>query len=662
MQTIANANVEIQIIKDPEQRHQFVDEKLTATYRLLMDTVDGPNAMNLQTAVDTAKSSRGIDEQVQAFAEALKYKSHELQQNQKSLKVYVQGKVMPTNTQEPIGWGVEQANQFYQETRLPELENRRFQGLMPKTATLKQEMHGLAIAREYNHRIKTAVSARDRLRENHPEDGQPTLTITSSTTGHQLTMQRLNHADPDSASPIWDAEGIQPDWKILIRRSTESTHHKLGQFVAKLSYPDEQGEYQIRDLGDVSPESVAEHQLEQRIRVGQTLAIAAPIIKLHPPFAQQHDIEQDLKAAANYLKETITQIPVEERAAYASALWHHSEGVGVVLREFTPELIAHLQQAPEMTVRGVQYPTNEVGVLPEGEYQIRFRELSYINQKQGQREGVQKTVPAIAIVSEDGEKMFGALSNETGHLPPGSFARAHIQIAENGRVAKVRVLEKLKLDYQSEPLPEAIEASEFIERYSISSGEARSWYAAVKDNGDRLLEEKITALGKSLKQHYNDKEWGDGTLLPPDEYKTAEVTISGTEQVQLQQALENLRSFNAESQFSAKFQLPSIEKKSTAVTEYKYSISSGEARSWYVAAKNGGDRLLEERITTLGKSLKQHYNDEEWGDGTWLPPDDYKTKEVTITENEQAQMQRATAPLHSSVPVQPEKEKQMERD
>jgi hypothetical protein len=308
MQDIAHANIEIQTIQSPQQRRQFVNEKLAATYHLLMDTVDGPNAMNLQTAVDTAKSSKGIDEQVQAFAESLKYKPHELQQNQKSPRVYVQGKVMPTNTQEPIGWGVEQANQFYQDTRLPELENRRFQGLMPKTATLKQEMHGLAIAREYNHRIKTAVSARDRLRENRPEDGQPTLTVTSPMSGHQLTIQRLVNADPAGTSPIWAAEGTQLNWKILIQRNVKPTAQNPDQFVSRLSYFDQEGKPQTRELGGISLESVAIHQLEKKIRMGQLLTIANPQVELHPPFAQQHDVEQDLKAASNYLKEAIAQI------------------------------------------------------------------------------------------------------------------------------------------------------------------------------------------------------------------------------------------------------------------------------------------------------------------------------------------------------------------
>jgi hypothetical protein len=534
---------------------------------------------------------------------------------------------------------------------------------MPKTATLKQEMHGLAIAREYNHRIKLAVNARDRVRENYSEDSQPTLVITSPQSGHQLTIQKLTDVDPNHTSPIWENEKMQVDQKIIIEKNSKLTSEKTDKVVAKLTFVDSQGNRQIRELGFVAPESIIAHQLEEKLRGGQKLTIAAPITELRPPFAQQHDVEQDLKAASAYLREAIAQIPPDERAAYASALWHHSEGVGVVLREFTPELIAHLQQAPEMVVRGVQYPTNEVGVVPEGEYQIRFRELSYINQKQGQREGMQKTVPAIAIVSEEGEKMFGALSNETGHLPPGSLARAHIQVAENGRVAKVRVLEKLEFDEPSKPLPEAIAASEPAERYTISSGEARSWYAAVKDKGDRLLEEKITALGKSLKQHYNDEEWGDGMLVPPDEYKTAEVTISNTEQVQLQQALKNLRSINVESQTNAKPQPPSTEEDSAVPDGRQYLISSGEARSWYAVVKNGGDRLLEERITTLGKSLKQYYNDEEWGDGTLLPPDEYKTSEVTITQSEQEQMQRTIAPLQLPVtPLQAEKKSQIERD
>ena len=73
---------------------------------------DSAVAKNLQTAVDTAKSSVGIDETIHEFGESLQYKSHQLRQNVKKPDIYL-SRDLPTNTQEPIGWAVETANRFY---------------------------------------------------------------------------------------------------------------------------------------------------------------------------------------------------------------------------------------------------------------------------------------------------------------------------------------------------------------------------------------------------------------------------------------------------------------------------------------------------------------------------------------------------------------------
>ena len=65
--------------------------------------VDGPNAMNLQTAVDSVKSSRGIDTDVQAWMKALSHRDNSIRKHQRDVDLYTHGKVLPVNTEEPIG-------------------------------------------------------------------------------------------------------------------------------------------------------------------------------------------------------------------------------------------------------------------------------------------------------------------------------------------------------------------------------------------------------------------------------------------------------------------------------------------------------------------------------------------------------------------------------
>jgi hypothetical protein len=120
IQSIARSRQELSKITDAQERETYVQTQLDKTHRLLANLANGANAANLQTAVDSAKSCRGIDEEIHQLAQALAYKPHELRQHQKDANVYLRGKTMPTNTEEPIGWGVEQANQLYQDSKLPE--------------------------------------------------------------------------------------------------------------------------------------------------------------------------------------------------------------------------------------------------------------------------------------------------------------------------------------------------------------------------------------------------------------------------------------------------------------------------------------------------------------------------------------------------------------
>nr|WP_228035451.1 ribonuclease H [Oculatella sp. LEGE 06141] len=432
IEEIAQAGSQLARIQDPQSRQQFIEKKLQLASRMLLDVVNGPNAENLQTAVDTAKSSRGIDESIHAFAMSMSHKQHLMRQHYKAPTNYVNGNPLPTNTQEPIGWGVETVNRFYQETQLPELENKAFRDLFPKSCSADQERQMLAIARTYNQSIAEREAARDRLRENRPEDQEPTLQITSSN-GRELVIQRLQ--DPDGTLPIWRASGIQPNWNVVVERDAKAKSEET-QFPATLSLTTEAGDRHTQLLGYVSPESVAEHHLEQRLQQlpNNTLTIRSPKVRIRPPFAQQND--PDDLGAKTYVQDSVAQIPEAERSAYLSALWRQSDGMGFALKHFTDLICDRLQTVPEITLTGIQRDTNEAGQLPSGEYTARFSQYSYAN-----KAGETKTVPSIAIVQADGsEQQFGALSPRSVHLPLGTLVTAQIAMDASGETARMQVL------------------------------------------------------------------------------------------------------------------------------------------------------------------------------------------------------------------------------
>ncbi|MGF1524196.1 MAG: hypothetical protein ACFBSF_17900 [Leptolyngbyaceae cyanobacterium] len=548
MKQIAEAKTVIPALSDPQKRKQYVEQSLQAAAKLLSDAVNGPNAVNLQTAVDTAKSSRGIDESHHAFIRGLAYKDHELRQHQKDPNNYVNGQLMPTNTQEPIGWGVEAVNAVYKDVHLPELRNEAFRDLFPKTATLGQAGEALGIARTYNERIANYQAAKTRLRENRPEDQQPALQVTSPS-GRQLTIQTLK--DPEGVLPIWRANDQQPDWEIAVKRNPRA-QSKATQFSAALSFTDTNGDRRTETLGDVAPESATEHHLAQRLQQlpHQTLTIQNPHAQIQAPYAQQNDADEILIRATSAVERSIAHIPKEERPAYLSALWRQSEGMGLALKHFAPEISDRLQSVPEITLTGIQQSINEVGPIAPGDYTVRFSEYSY------QKAGQTKTTASVAIVGDDGsEQQFGAISARSVHLPLGTTVKAHLEINESGKSAQMRVLDLAETEgvapatasAQMLPFPASVEqpkaaeapatyeASDPHQTYAPSRQELRQWCAVAIANDDKPLTDNIIAKGQQLNERYT-AETGN-TEKPPLDYRHSAVVISERDRKEMHGAI-----------------------------------------------------------------------------------------------------------------------------
>ena len=593
IERIAQVRPQLAAIKSSQVRQQFIEENLQAASSLLSDIVNGPNAANLQAAVDTAKSAVPIDEGTHRFVKALGYKEHELRKHQRDPDNYVGGKTLATNTQEPIGWGVEAVNQLYesvQAAQLPELRNEAYKDILPKTCTPQQQKRAQEITRTYNGLIGTWRATKDRLRERRPEDQQPSLAVRTPG-GKQLTIQKLQ--DPIGGLPIWRAAGSQPDWKIHIRRNEQDKPGQTG-FSAHLSFPGQDGTPKTKLLGYLSPASIDEHgpAIAAGIRAnGQELTLSSPHVQIQAPFAQQNDADEMIARATEYLQAAVAQIEPESRAEFASSFWRDSNGMGIALKQFTEEICDRLKTVPEIKLTGLQQSVNEAGQISPGECTARFSEYSY------EKDGVTKTSPSIALIAADGsEQRFGALSNRSVHLPVGTTVTAHIEIEESGKTARMQVLGLAHLPEQStttqSPLPETetlLEPEttpttpalsnliEFPSRsqvpivaeaaadynsshsadgevrteptqtpdlssstYSPSRQELRQWYAAAMMAGNEDLKTQITAKGQQLKALYN-AEQGSPSAQPPLEYRSALVNISNSDRQLMQQDVQSAK-------------------------------------------------------------------------------------------------------------------------
>jgi hypothetical protein len=659
LKAIAQSSHELTQLTDPEERQAFIQTRLNQTHDLLAAIAQGANAENLQTAVDSAKSAQGIDEEIHQLAQALAYKPHLLRQNQKDPTVYLRGKIMPTNTEEPIGWAVEQANQLYQDSQLPELDNKTFRELLPKTATPQQEADAMKIAKHYNRLIKSAVMARDRLQQKRPEDEQPTLTVTDGSE-RSLVIQRLCDADPQGITSIWRANGEYPDWLIRLERNSRISEQNPEKIVASLVYLDETGVEQRRKIGYVSVESTQQHELEKRLRDKGSLVIRSPHLTLNVPYALQNDVDEQLSGAARYLQDAIAQIPMIERMAYASALWHHSEGMGIVLRGFAPEICQQLQQVPDITLRGIQRPTNEAGQIPNGEYIVRFSEYSYTSDYSGKN----NTSPSIAIVQEDGtEKQFGAIADTSMRMPEGSLARVAIETMASGKIAKMQVLEKLDElpqfnldrsppvdpppDIKGKPIPmvfplklhgeenllpvdTCIEAMRGYGRCHTTRA-----YEPYRAYGFRAGDLAIAQSGaRQVVFRVGEQYRITPEMIADPDYQKQWATME-------KHSAKELQTFrNSASVWGLKMEPLGdyVDRHIVPFTPERYALSSREARGWYMAASLRNDPALAQQVMAIGTALQQHYNQEQGGAGQMKPPGDYTHAAVTISVEERRQM------------------------
>ncbi|AFY92555.1 hypothetical protein [Chamaesiphon minutus] len=601
------------------ERLAFAELNLGNVNRLLKSYCDSAVAKNLQTAVDTAKSSVGIDETIHEFGERLQYKSHQLRQNVKKPDIYLR-RDLPTNTQEPIGWAVETANRFYnggQQHELQEIEsedlNKRFRSLVPITHNDAHKAIVDEFARRYRNCTKAIGEIKERLYRELPQDQQPTLTIVSSS-GKSLVVQGLCDADVAGDSPIWDLGDGESNARFEIYRDFPKGTLRERENDDREYY----GVYLVTDesekvlVGEVSPESARVNQLDKfpiaQIGSAKKFSISKSTLDFHPPYALENDVDAVFASADKVLTELESSIPNDKRMQYASAAWHSSAGMGMAAKIFANEISQHLDKVPPIALNR---PTAAALELRDGaELAIRFeRDLH------------------VGAIAPDGSTIDLGLSTygDSPLLTPGTVVAAKISRPLD---PKIHIRTELG-EFVVNPAP-AISNTQIEDFAGKFAFERRGKEISVDYIGSGERRIPIGVLGRELINKESKAKLKDGSnLLRGTLWRGSNEKIL---EIQVQHLIDHhpIARIDRGEIMPLSQQSPPLEQIDPAPSsERRYYPTAGELRQLYQASESAGDIAKMVEIKSLGVLLNEVYPD---GDRA---PDDFSHWVVEIPVPEQ---------------------------
>jgi hypothetical protein len=418
---ISETSTAISKLPEPE-REKAVATGLTQTERLIWH-LESLAAVNLQRAVDTPKSARKVNEDEYQFCQKVaKYKEVEWIKGKDNTYAYIGAEGIKTNTQDPVGWMVEQANQIYQAYSLIGDRNyNRFDHIFPKDShTPAQTEWAKSVSTQYNSLISDAVASRSRLEH---EEGIA-LTATSAK-GNTIEIVSLISTNPDGDSPIWEMARIGVNVDIQVAKNKDWKTEKLYPYKA-VAIIDQENKV---DIGLISPTSIAAY--------GKTLETGKMFANLTLEFKlgiSRNDIDDKFADAEKYLEVQRDAIPEPERESRTSALWHNNNRA-IAGKMFTEVVTTRLQElrVDKIKIIGLQYETNE---LQDKQWQ----------QDQGAvcRLGIESNPDSpiydkrvLQVQEGDRWKNMGVLHSDAAYMPIGTQFTANINFSATKKDADI---------------------------------------------------------------------------------------------------------------------------------------------------------------------------------------------------------------------------------
>lgn len=524
LEDLASASRDLSNCTSPEQRKAFIEASSQQASNLLLEVAHGPNAVNLQTAVDTAKSAKGIDEDLHSFVEALQYKRDDFRLNKNNSSIYVNGNEMPISIDEPVSWGAQQVNEYYSGAQLQERENKFFQGIFPMGEAPYQTQQAKTIIQTSSGLMKQAVESKSRHRQRRSEDQRPTIQVTT-TDGRQLTFQKVE--DAQGTFP-WRSDGTHPGWKISISKNYSAK--KIGErFSAELSFVDAQGQVQTEPMGYVDRASAKRFGLEERFKTNKSLTIREPHLTIQVPWAQQNDSKMIYAQREQYLDKSLAppegKDPQVRSQEMAIALWRQSKGGRkLVMQEYPEQLGDRLRNVPDIKVGRLQISSEPVQrLVASSPHTIQFAK-DLFSAKSGD-----VIEPSVSVLKANGDRyLIGAVSGGSSPsitLPEGAvYMAAFSKDATSEKIVHMQVMDLPVIEQTPDEIAALHESRCHItldhnphDEYAVRAGsvviaqaEQGGEQIALRVSGQHMIDEKLAATHS---QHWADTEKAPASAL-----------------------------------------------------------------------------------------------------------------------------------------------------
>ena len=520
LEDLAEAEGEVASYGDVQRQQEATEMYLQDAHSFLKDVANGPNAVNLQTAVDTAKSAKGIDENLHRFVEALQYKQDDLRRSKNNPSIYVNGKVMPTSIDEPVSWGVQQVNKQYSGAQLQERENKFFQGVFPMGEASQQTQQAKTTIQTSSGLMKQAVENKARHRQRRSEDQRPTIQAATAD-GRQLTLQNIE--DAKGAFP-WRSDGPHPDWKISISKNYNAK--KIGErFPAELRFVDAQGQVQTEPIGHVDRASAERFGLEERFKTNKSLTIREPHLTMQVPWAQQNDSKMIYAQRDRYLEKSLAppdgKDPQLHSQEMAIALWRQSKGGRKLMMQAYPEVLSdRLRNVPDIKVGRLQISSEQVQRLAASSpHTIQFANDVF------SAKGGDVTEPSVSVLKANGDRyLIGAVSGGSSpsiSLPEAAtYMAAFTKDATSEKIVHMQVMDLSVIEQTPDEIAALRDGRCHLtldhnphDEYGLRAGsvviaqaEQGGEQIALRVSGQHVIDEKLAAT--------HSQQWADAEKAP----------------------------------------------------------------------------------------------------------------------------------------------------
>jgi hypothetical protein len=424
----------------PERQIEVATTGLAEVATILKNYAEYPVASQLQIAVDSLKSSNGINEDLFKFGQALCYQKNEVRAELKADWVYSTDKshprglstVLPANTYEPIGEHVRAVNDMFESVLQAQRDikigrenlNAAFRQIVPLTHNSQDSTLVDSYVSQYRAARDNLSAATARQNEQRFEDKQPTLTITSANSGKTLAVHRTIQAQNKNTvnkNRVWDLEpGLVYRFSIEANPTAgadsylvnliDANDNKIAILGSTTYEMLEQGNFELEKL-DATMEQRGSVKLQGRV-------------ELHPPRTMINDTDRHKAVMTQVLANLKAAIPLEREDAALSAIWYgnqstdrrvrnSSAGMSIATKILPARLGAYLGVKRTLDLGHV---TEYGGILADSNTTLDLR-IDNLIKKEGAG-----AVPMVSAILPDGSTVeLGGILKSAPPPPPGSI-------------------------------------------------------------------------------------------------------------------------------------------------------------------------------------------------------------------------------------------------